>query len=158
MTFTIGARAPDSVDRLVDFDFDTRPLRPSGFGAKVSLATADSITMLVTSLLVMGLVACFGDWGPTSWRNHLLVLGISVPIWPTVFVQHKLYTTRFVTRLLDETRRVTHAIFIGVVALVVVASLELKISLKPICCEFGLMKLAVGECVYRSDRAEPNPK
>ena len=114
MTFTIGARAPDSVDRLVDFDFDTRPLRPSGFGAKVSLATADSITMLVTSLLVMGLVACFGDWGPTSWRNHLLVLGISVPIWPTVFVQHKLYTTRFVTRLLDETRRVTHAIFIGV--------------------------------------------
>lgn len=55
--------------------------------------------MLVTSLLVMGLVACFGDWGPTSWRNHLLVLGISVPIWPTVFVQHKLYTTRFVTRL-----------------------------------------------------------
>ena len=123
MTFTIGARAPDSVDRLVDFDFDTRPLRPSGFGAKVSLATADSITMLVTSLLVMGLVACFGDWGPTSWRNHLLVLGISVPIWPTVFVQHKLYTNRFVTRLLDETRRVTHAIFIGVVALVVVASL-----------------------------------
>lgn len=123
MTFTIGARAPDSVDRLVDFDFDTRPLRPSGFGAKVSLATADSITMLVTSLLVMGLVACFGDWGPTSWRNHLLVLGISVPIWPTVFVQHKLYTTRFVTRLLDEARRVTHAIFIGVVALVVVASL-----------------------------------
>ncbi|MCB1026851.1 MAG: sugar transferase [Microthrixaceae bacterium] len=123
MANIVGARAPENPDQLVDFDFQSRTLRRTGAWAKVALATADTLTMLATSLLVMAATAQFSDWGAGSWQTHLWLLAASVPIWPTVFVQHKMYGTRFVTRLLDETRRAAHAIFIGIVALVVIAAL-----------------------------------
>ncbi|MEZ5382152.1 MAG: sugar transferase [Microthrixaceae bacterium] len=123
MANILGARATETNEQLVDFDFDTRAVRHTGTGAKVALATADTLTMVAASLIVALLVARLGDWGPRAWRSHLLLIGLSVPIWPTVFVQHKMYGTRFVTRLMEETRRSAHAIFIGVVALLVIAAL-----------------------------------
>ncbi len=120
---TVGQRAPNFTGQLVDFDFGTRPPGRSGKAAKAALATVDSVTMLAASLIVMIVAGRLGGWGPSTWRQHLLLLALSVFVWPTVFVQHKLYTTRFVSRLLDEVRRGVHAIFIGIVVLVVMGAL-----------------------------------
>lgn len=128
-TEAVGMRQSHFAGQLVDFDFRSPSLGHPGLAAKVVLATVDTVVMLASSLVVMLVVARLGGWGPGDWRRHLALLVLSVPVWPTVFVQHKLYTTRFVARLIDEVRRGAHAIFIGIVALVVIASLfDLAIS------------------------------
>lgn len=128
-TEAVGTRQSHFAGQLVDFDFRSPSLGHPGLAAKVVLATVDTVVMLASSLVVMLVVARLGGWGPGDWRRHLALLVLSVPVWPTVFVQHKLYTTRFVARLIDEVRRGAHAIFIGIVALVVIASLfDLAIS------------------------------
>ena len=128
-TEAVGTRQSHFAGQLVDFDFRSPSLGHPGLAAKAVLATVDTVVMLASSLVVMLVVARLGGWGPGDWRRHLALLVLSVPVWPTVFVQHKLYTTRFVARLIDEVRRGAHAIFIGIVALVVIASLfDLAIS------------------------------
>ncbi|MBK9558740.1 MAG: hypothetical protein IPO44_03940 [Candidatus Microthrix sp.] len=61
--------------------------------------------MLASSLVVMFRRSSVGWVGPGDRRRHLALLVLSVLVWPTVFVQHKLYTTRFVARPIDEVRR-----------------------------------------------------
>ena len=91
--------------------------------AKAVLVTADAGTMFLAALLAFGIQRRFGDWGPRVTRGHFNLVLASVLIWPLVFAQHKLYAARFVTRMFDETRRVVHAVFMGVIALVVIGAL-----------------------------------
>lgn len=124
----------------------------SGLGAKVVLIAADTIAMLAAVGCALLVEHSLRNWGSSTTRSHLILAAISAVIWPVVFAQHRLYGARFVTRLFDELRRLSHAIFIGVVALVVVAGLaRLDIS-RPFTLEvlvFGVVIVGLERFVAR---------
>jgi exopolysaccharide biosynthesis polyprenyl glycosylphosphotransferase len=100
-----------------------RRSRASALRAKAILLAADTLAMVTAVMIVFFVQAHFAGWGERTQRGHLWIAAASVAVWPIVFAQHKLYAARFVTRMFDETRRVIHAVFIGVVALVVIGAL-----------------------------------
>lgn len=91
--------------------------------AKFILVMADAVAMTLAGLTAYGIQTKFGQWGPRVRRGHLQLIAAGIVVWPVVFAQHRLYAARFVTRLFDETRRVVHAVFVGLVTLVVMGAL-----------------------------------
>lgn len=122
-----------------------RPKTRAGWNVKAVLVLADTLTMCLAGIAAFGLQSSIGGWSGSVLRGHIMLVAVSTVIWPIVFAQHKLYASRFVTRMFDETRRVVHAIFMGVVALVVVgALLHVEVS-RPFVAElFVLGVLFVG--------------
>jgi exopolysaccharide biosynthesis polyprenyl glycosylphosphotransferase len=118
-----GGLAADQAEHDPFGSLVPRRRSPVALRAKAILLAADTAAMLAAVMAVYLLQSSIADWGPRTQRGHLWIALASALVWPVVFAQHKLYAARFVTRMFDETRRVIHAVFIGVIALVVVGAL-----------------------------------
>lgn len=106
-----------------------RPRRSRGpvlshFSARVALlkgivVAADVATILAAYTLAALLVTIRTRHGATTPAEHLRIALISLPVWPILFAHQQMYASRFLTRLMDELRRVVHVVLVGTVALVV---------------------------------------
>jgi exopolysaccharide biosynthesis polyprenyl glycosylphosphotransferase len=100
---------------------------------KGCLMAADLLAMvvaLVLASLARIVVDTRNGFDGGSYITEYLVLGaVSLPVWPFLFARRRLYNTRFITRSVDEFRRVVQAVAGGAVALMVAGYLgEIYVS------------------------------
>ncbi len=86
---------------------------------KAGVVAADVLTIAMAYTVSTLVVGRWFGWGTDSIDDHLRIAGLSLPIWPILFAGQQMYAARFLTRLMDELRRVVHVVFVGTVALVV---------------------------------------
>ncbi len=91
------------------------PRRLGGKGQVILLDVASVVLgMLFASVIYLA------EWGTLSWEDagaYLLVCAASVPVWVFGFARNRLYSARFITRGVDESRRVVRGVFTGVLGL-----------------------------------------
>lgn len=97
----------------------------SHFSARVALlkgivVAADVATIFAAYTSAALLVTIWAGHGSNSATQHLRIALISLPVWPILFAHQQMYASRFLTRLMDELRRVFHVVMVGTVALVVI--------------------------------------
>lgn len=96
----------------------------SHFSPRVALlkgivVAADVATILAAYAFAAVVVGSWSGWSDASIAQHLRIAVVSLPIWPVLFAHQQMYASRFLTRLMDELRRVVHVVIVGTVALVV---------------------------------------
>ena len=87
------------------------------------------VLSLVSGIVLASLVYLL-IWGDLTWSNmstYLLVGLLSAPAWVFGFVKNRLYSVRFITRGVDESRRVIRGVLIGSIGLVV-ASVAIQVE------------------------------
>lgn len=87
---------------------------------KAAIVAADVATIALAFAVATLVVAAWADWGPDRVRDHLVVAAWTLPVWPVLFARQHMYASRFLTRMVDELRRVVRVVVVGVVAIVVV--------------------------------------
>lgn len=87
---------------------------------KTAIVVADVVTVAVAFAAATWVTARAGDWTSAEIRRHVVVAALTLPVWPVLFARQQMYAARFLTRLLDELRRVLLVVVIGTVTLVVV--------------------------------------
>ena len=83
---------------------------------------ASKVTLVIADLLMVSIALVAGTWinewlnpgDPTSVRDYMALVLLSVPVWPMVFTQQLLYRARYLSRRIDETTRVNRSVAIGV--------------------------------------------
>lgn len=86
---------------------------------KAGVVAADVLTIFAAYTLTTLLVGSWSEWSASTVEDHLRVAAFTLPVWPILFARQQLYASRFLTRLMDELRRVAHVVVVGTVALVV---------------------------------------
>jgi len=97
------------------------PLNPSptwiGRRPKLVLMVADMATIVLAILFANSLLVYGAK--PMGLHDHswqfLTVSALSLPVWPAVLSNQRLYNTRFIGRRIDEIRRIVNAVILGVV-------------------------------------------
>ncbi|MGE3441838.1 MAG: sugar transferase [Acidimicrobiia bacterium] len=97
------------------------------YAAKLALVGADVLTVLAAQLGSRAIWSTTeagrnGDGTSSSWLVFML---LSLPLWPMLFSKQRLYTARYVTRRMEESRRL-----VGGVAMAVLASAALAFGMK----------------------------
>ena len=94
--------------------------------AKYLLMTADLVTLLAAAVATHSFLrATLEPAGQHSNGKRFLLTGIAtLPVWLGVFSHQRLYNSRFITRRIDETRRIVNASFLGVMVIALVGSVE----------------------------------
>jgi exopolysaccharide biosynthesis polyprenyl glycosylphosphotransferase len=87
---------------------------------KLLIVLADVATVALAYTVATVLAASIGGWSAADTRHHLTVAALTLPVWPILFARQQMYAARFLTRLMDELRRVLHVVVLGTVTLVVV--------------------------------------
>ncbi|MDQ6697018.1 MAG: sugar transferase [Actinomycetota bacterium] len=102
-----------------------RPPRRSG-RAKYLLMTADVMALLTAIVATHAVVrAALEPAGQGSNGNRFLLTGVAtLPAWLAVFSHQRLYNIRFITRRIDETRRIVNASFLGVMVVALTGSVD----------------------------------
>jgi exopolysaccharide biosynthesis polyprenyl glycosylphosphotransferase len=89
---------------------------------KAELIALDGASVAVGLLLATLLSLTLHDeWSLEAGSTYAKVAALSVPVWVFGFVNNRLYSARFITRGVDETRRVTRAVFTGCIGLALAA-------------------------------------
>jgi exopolysaccharide biosynthesis polyprenyl glycosylphosphotransferase len=120
---------------------------------KVLLVLAD-FTAVVLALGASIVVA------PMLWfamdataRNESAVLAAaSLPAWPLILARYRLYSSRYVSRGIDELRRVVLAVIVGVLTLAVLSTaLQIRVSRGwlTVALVFGIVTVGTERCVAR---------
>jgi exopolysaccharide biosynthesis polyprenyl glycosylphosphotransferase len=88
---------------------------------KAALVLADVGTIAVACTLATVLTARRSGWPSGQVEHHLWVALLTLPVWPVLFARQQMYAARFLTRLMDELRRVVHVVVLGTVTVIVLA-------------------------------------
>ena len=86
---------------------------------KSGIVVADVLTIALAFTVATLLTARWSGWSTAETEHHLSVAALSLPVWPVLFARQQMYAARFLTRLMDELRRVVHVVVMGTVALIV---------------------------------------
>lgn len=86
--------------------------------AKAALVAADTAAV-AGALLVSAVVASLVAENDAAIEMGVLLTLLSAPVWAVAFVRRRLYAARFVTRRVEEFRRVAQAVATGVLAVIV---------------------------------------
>ena len=86
---------------------------------KSGIVVADVVTIALAFTVATLLTATWLGWPATETGHHLLAAALTLPVWPILFARQQMYAARFLTRLMDELRRVLHVVVVGTVTLVV---------------------------------------
>jgi exopolysaccharide biosynthesis polyprenyl glycosylphosphotransferase len=95
-------------------------LSPRVLLLKSAVVAADVLTIVAAYALTTLLVASWAGWPSTEVEDHVRMAALALPVWPVLFARQQMYAARFLTRLMDELRRVVHVVVVGTVALVLV--------------------------------------
>lgn len=87
---------------------------------KSAIVVADVVTVMAAYVLTTVIVAVWKGTDPVPTRESIVIAFLTLPVWPVLFARQQMYAARFLTRLMDELRRVVHVVVVGTVALVVV--------------------------------------
>jgi exopolysaccharide biosynthesis polyprenyl glycosylphosphotransferase len=106
------------------------PSRRRRVPPKPVLVLADVCTLATAMLLSFGFRSSIGALSVEGARGIHLVVGIaSLPVWIGLFVRRRLYNARFLTRRIDEIRRVSSATALALLAIMAVSyTFQLPIS------------------------------
>jgi exopolysaccharide biosynthesis polyprenyl glycosylphosphotransferase len=124
VTSTVPEVAPSAgVDRSID--------APRRLSPKTWLLLADTAAIVAAMGIAYAVRASVG--GPRSLSGaqdaHLLVAGASLPLWLWLFARKRLYQARFLTRRLDEIRKVGSGAAYAIAAMTVAAyAFQLPVS------------------------------
>lgn len=87
---------------------------------KAGVVLADVLTIVVAYTVTTIVVGSGAAWSTGQIDDHLRIAALTLPVWPVLFARQQMYASRFLTRLMDELRRVVHVVFVGTVALVLI--------------------------------------
>ncbi|UDY35426.1 sugar transferase [Dermatobacter hominis] len=87
---------------------------------KAGVVAADVVTILAAYTITTLVVGSWAGWTTSEVDDHLRIAALTLPVWPILFARQQMYAARFLTRLMDELRRVVHVVVVGTVALVLV--------------------------------------
>ena len=87
---------------------------------KAGVVAADVVTILAAYTVTTLVVGRWADWSTSEIDDQLRIAAYTLPVWPILFARQQMYAARFLTRLMDELRRVVHVVVVGTVALVLV--------------------------------------
>ena len=87
---------------------------------KLGIVVADVVTVALAFTVASLVTATLAGWPASETRHHLEVAALTLPVWPVLFARQQMYAARFLTRLMDELRRVLHVVVVGTVTVVVV--------------------------------------
>lgn len=88
---------------------------------KGAIVLADVVTVALAYVVATVVAGRIGASSPSDTATQVEVVMLTLPVWPVLFAHQQMYASRFLTRLLDELRRVLHVVVIGTVTVVVVA-------------------------------------
>lgn len=83
------------------------------------IVLADVATIAVAFTVATLVTATWLGWSVAETGHHLAVAALTLPVWPVLFARQQMYASRFLTRLMDELRRVLHVVVFGTVTLIV---------------------------------------
>jgi exopolysaccharide biosynthesis polyprenyl glycosylphosphotransferase len=130
-TQEIEATVPATVDAPVSHRHPTAPPGQARLlSPKAWLVLADVCTVALAMLVAYVVRSSMGGNPLAGARGaHLLVSVASLPVWVTLFARRRLYNVRFLTRRIDEVRRIGAAAVTAVTAMTVAAyALQLPVS------------------------------
>ncbi len=98
---------------------DTRTMPPAP--ARTTTLNGSKLTLVLADLLTVISAMVVGSWintrvnplDPTTGREYLGLVLVSLPLWPIVFTSQLLYRARFLTRRMDEVNRLIRGIAFG---------------------------------------------
>jgi exopolysaccharide biosynthesis polyprenyl glycosylphosphotransferase len=129
-TREVETAVPVVVDAPAPHRPSLRPARAPRPSPKSWLVLADVCTVALAMLLAYAMRSSMGGNPLAGARGaHLLVAVASLPVWVTLFARRRLYNVRFLTRRIDEVRRIGAAALTAVTAMTVAAyALQLPVS------------------------------
>ena len=86
---------------------------------KSGIVAADVVTIALAFTVTTLVTAGLSDWSTVEMGHQLWVAALTLPVWPMLFARQQMYASRFLTRLMDELRRVLHVVVVGTVTLIV---------------------------------------
>lgn len=87
---------------------------------KSAIVVVDVLTVTLAVVVSTLAAARFLGWTNSQTLRRAEIAALTLPVWPVLFARQHMYAARFLTRLLDELRRVLHVVVMGTVTLVVI--------------------------------------
>lgn len=87
--------------------------------SKLAIAAGDLLAVLAALLLALAFKVRYITLDPVPLSNYLVVVTLSLPVWPLSLRSRHLYESRFTGRRADEMRRILDAVLLAVAGLVV---------------------------------------
>ena len=119
-------------------------LRPSK-RAKVALMVADVLAVVAAVLLAYALerTVWYRPFSTERHRHFVLIGMATLPGWVVVFANQRLYSTRFISRRIDEARRIVNASFLGVVLVALAGSFSGSLVPRSALLALGLLTIVL---------------
>jgi exopolysaccharide biosynthesis polyprenyl glycosylphosphotransferase len=118
---TVATQGAEHGPLSTSFEVSQRGARGTRF-VKAELAALDALAVVIALALSSFVSFTVHDqWSVVSAGTYLGVAALSAPVWVFGFVRNRLYSVRFITRGVDETRRVVRGVLTGCIGLALAA-------------------------------------